>query len=149
MTLYLVLDENIIVLAAKVQDDKGNLDPTCALLIGEISKKGDIIKCNDELYQKYCKKLKKLLPRFPSSAYTTKLLIYLHSAGKIQFHNHLPKLRGEGSIPHDDVYIIRLVVYTKSTLVSTDRRLEKKLIESKIMSKHGIRFQQPSQVYVV
>lgn len=147
MILKLVLDENIIELSAKVKNDQGEDDPTCSILITTIYKNNDLLNCNDELYQKYSRKLKELEKRIPSSVYTRKMLLNLLAKGLIKFENFCPAINKENLLPSDDVFIIRLVVRTKSTLVSTDTPLKEKMEEAKIMSTYGISYQRPEEVY--
>lgn len=146
MTL-LVLDENIITLAAKVRDDQDNEDPTCSILLGNIYNKKDILKCSDELYQNYLDILAVLERTIPSSVYTRKMLKYLMAANQIQFEQYIPTLSEENQLPPDDVYIVRLVVRTKSNLVSTDGRLRTSMENANIMSRYNIRFMRPNEVY--
>lgn len=147
MTLFLVLDENIIILAAKVKDDQDNEDPTCSILLGDIYKKKDILKCSDELYLNYLEILKDLERTIPSSVYTRKMLMNLMFANKIEFESYIPILSEENQLPPDDIYIVRLVVRTKSNLVSTDNRLKLSMENANVISKYNVRFMKPNEVY--
>jgi hypothetical protein len=55
-----VLDENIILLAAKSEDLNGNRNYTCLQVIFDILRKCDIINCSQHLIEKYQKKLNNL-----------------------------------------------------------------------------------------
>ena len=148
MTLYLVLDENIIVLSAKVQNDQGNDDNTCTQLISDILKNEDNIRCTVKLFEKYTKKLKDLEVTVHSTAYTVKLLNLLRAAGLINFWNNNPiELLGENMLPPDDVYLVRLVANSKTDLVSTDLRLKSKMGGAKIFENYKIKFLLPNEVY--
>jgi hypothetical protein len=147
MTLFLVLDENIIMLAAKVKDDSDNDDPTCSILLGDIYKKKDILKCSDELYNNYLRILKELERTIPSSVYTRKMLMNLIASDQIEFEPYIPVLSEENQLPPDDIYIVRLVVRTRSNLVSTDNGLRNSMESANIMSKYDVSFMKPHEVY--
>ena len=148
MTIYLVLDENVLVLSAKVKNDQGQDDNTCTQLISDILKNGDVIRCNDELFENYTKSLKEIERSVPSTAYTVKLIILLRAAGLISYWNNVPTgLIDENKLPSDDVYVVRLAANSKTDLVSTYQPLKSKMSKAKIFKNYNIKFLFPNEVY--
>jgi len=119
-----ILDENIIELAAKVQNDKNDLDTSCATVILNIYNNCNHICCTEELLEKYRKKLKNMENRIQSSNFIAKLLVLMQTRGKIHVEKNLPKLSKLENIPDDDIFLVKLAVKSKATLVSTDSRLK-------------------------
>ena len=146
MTLHLILDENVIEFAAKLQDEDGNLDNTCLALINDIIKRCDSMYCTDELLKNYSEKLKALETKFHGAYTVTKLLVLAQKHGKIKVRGSAPSLPNEKDIPDDDRYLIRFAVITGHTLVSADGRLKVKLDESKLTEKHGIKIKHPKDI---
>lgn len=148
MTLYFILDENIIVLAARVEDVNGNTDNTCSGLLGEILKNHDAIRVNAKLFEKYYNKLKALESSVHSTDYTVKLLNLLRTSGLIDFwERDSTPIEKENEIDPDDVYIIRLAANSSTDLVSADLRLKGQLEMTKILQRGGFRFLEPNDVY--
>lgn len=148
MTTYLILDENIIILSAKVEDEQGNPDNTCTELISDILSNQDIIRVNVELFENYTNVLKSLESRIHSTSYTVKLLNLLRGAGSIHFWtSDLYELENEEQLPDDDIYLVRLAAGSRTDLVSTDSPLGKAMSDAKILTKYRIRFLEPQQVY--
>jgi len=148
MTLYFILDENIIVLAAKVEDVNGNTDNTCTGLLSDILKKNDAIRVSIELFEKYFQKLKALENLVHSTDYTVKLLNLLRTSGLIDFWNSdATPIERENEIDPDDVYIIRLAANSSTDLVSADLRLRNQLEITEILQRGGFRFLEPNEVY--
>ncbi len=148
MTMYLILDENIIFLSAKVEDDQGNPDNTCTELINNILGKNDVIRVNVELFENYTRVLKSLEARVHSTAYTVKLLNLLRGAGLIDYWtSELNKVKNEEQLPGDDVYLVRLAACSKTDLVSTDSPLGEAMNDAEILKNYKIRFLVPQKVY--
>ncbi len=146
MTLHLILDENVIEFAAKLQNHNDELNPTCGNLISEISKRCDIIYCTKQLFERYSHKLKILEQKFHEAAYIAKLLTHMAIQGKIKFEPDAPRLPNEEGIPPDDAYLVRLAVKKSCILVSTDCRLREKLESSGLIKKHDIQIKHPEEV---
>jgi ribosomal protein L14E/L6E/L27E len=143
-----VLDENIILLAAKSEDVNGNRDYTCLWVINDIThRKCDIINCSHELIKKYQKKLNNLERIDKSAKFLTTLMDHIQHSKKIKMKYCLPKLSDEEDIHSDDIFIVRLAVATKSTLITTDCRLREKLIfiYLRFQDRHGIQIKLPSE----
>lgn len=145
MTTRYILDENIIELAAKGENDEGNSDFTCLTLILDILKKCDILYCSTKLLEIYRKKLKKMESNMIRSASTTaKLIKHMITQGKIKVTDDSPKINNEEDLPSDDVYLVRLAVHTKSILVSTDSPLKEKSRD--ILMSYNIKIVHPSEM---
>src|SRR6185312_12237266 len=139
MTLKLILDENVIEFAAREQNENDGLDITCLSLISDIIKRCDNIYCTQELMDAYSRKLKELSVKVGGVQIIAKLLVIAKTCGKIKVRPPAPKLPNEEGIPDDDRYLVRLAVITGCTLVSADGRLQKRLEETKLIEKHGIK----------
>ena len=147
MTLKLVLDENIIVLSSKMENDQGESDPTCSILLGNIFERNDMIFVNEELQEKYKTKLVSLNTFAPAAAYTRKMLLHLLGAGLLRFEPFCPDIHDENLLPSDDVFIVRLVVRISGSLVSTDDRLQVKMNDANIFTNYTVEFTNPENVY--
>jgi len=148
MTSYFVLDENIIIFSAKVEDEHGSNDDTCSRLISDILHNKDVIRVNVELFENYLDALKSLESTVPSSAYTVKLLNLLRGANSVHFWTaDLPTLPNQELLPSDDVYIVQLAVGSTTDLVSTDSPLEGKMKDAQIFENFKIEFLRPHEVY--
>jgi len=148
MTSYFVLDENIVICSAKVEDDQGNDDDTCSRLISDILHHKDVIRVNVELFENYVKALKSLESTVPSTAYTVKLLSLLRGSDSIHYWtSDLPELPNQELLPSDDVYIVKLAVGSNTDLISTDSPLEEKMKDAKIFENFNIVFLRPNEVY--
>jgi hypothetical protein len=60
---------------------------------------------------------------------------------------YLPELSDEEDIHSDDIFIVRLAVATKSTLITTDCRLREKLVSKRFPDRHGIQIKHPSDFW--
>ncbi|GEM_PF-4723065 len=128
-----------------MEDAQGNIDLTCGTLIHELIKNcQNRMHCSPELFEKYFEKLKSLRNQ-SSAAYMQKMLIHLKNKQKIQFHNSPPTISqaDKEKIPSDDVYLILLTIFTKSTLITTDCRLKDRLDETKLSSKYSLTIVKP------
>lgn len=146
MTQHLILDENVIEFAAKVQDEDGNLDNTCLALINDIIKQCDHMHCTDELLENYSQKLKALQTKFGGASTVVKLLVLATKHGKIKVRGPAPSLSDEEKIPDDDRYLVRFAVNTGHILVSADGKLKTKLQEAKLIEKYRIRIMHPREL---
>ena len=147
MTEHYILDENIIELAAKGENDRGQSDFSCLTLMLEILKECHITHCSVELLQKYRGKLKVLERSTIRSASTVaKLIIHMTNQGKIHVDPDPPKLKNEENLPSDDVFLVRLASHTKSTIISTDFPLKSKVKGRNLLQKYKIKILHPSEV---
>ena len=144
MTPSFILDENIVILAQRGQDEHGNTNPECADLVQQIIKICHTIVVDDVLWKKYVAQLNR------RSHYHSEvgpfLMQLLGNALKIPgkfcgFGYTASSFDDEALIPHgsqDDVYLVRLAVETRAILVTTDGPLRDDLASCGIQSKYGL-----------
>jgi hypothetical protein len=141
--MNLILDENIIELGARVRDRTG---ADCGTLMGIVLSRCETLHCNSKLLNSYLHRLKLLKDRSPSADYIAKMLNFIRTKGSIRICEFAPTLSREELIPEDDIFLIRLAVHTRSTLISTDLRLKKALVENGLLSMYGIEFKTPIEL---
>ena len=147
MTEHYILDENIIELAAKGENDGGQSDFSCLTLMLEILKECHITHCSIELLEKYWKKLKVLeRSSIRSASIVAKLIKHMINQGKIRVEHNPPKLKNEEKLPPDDVFLVRLASLTNSTIISTDFPLKSKVEGRNLLKKYKIKILHPSKV---
>lgn len=143
-----VLDENVIMFAAKLQNADGEEDHTSFVVLANILAKCDLMHCSRELYRKYLQKLRTLGQVNQSAKFVERLLIHMKKLGKLRLYDYEipPKLPEEEGIPKDDVFIIRLTAWTKSVLVTSDCRLRDRLVEAHLIQKYNLQLKKPWEV---
>ena len=127
MTPRFILDENVIILAQKRENDRGEPDSTCLYLLNQIIIICHPIVVDSILWRKYERQWG-LLP--DNAIKPPHLAGVLKSptlpAGKLDFQRDAPQFAEETAIPpgsQDDVEIVRLAVATRAILVTTDQPL--------------------------
>jgi hypothetical protein len=125
MTQRFILDENVVILAQKRENDRGEPDSTCLNLFTQIITICHTIVVDHNLWSKYQHQLSP--PRQSDAQESFRVLAVLDYArqieGKIEFNDNAPSFLEENSIPQgsrDDVFIVRLAVETRAILVTTD-----------------------------
>lgn len=137
-----MLDENIIILAAKMENEKGEPDVTCLRLLLDIIQKCHTMVCSGNLLERYLRVISNLAGKHQSSV--PKLLqMAIIIKAKVQLINYLPKLSNENQIPPDDVEIVRLANHANATLVTIDSRLK----EAMKRLPYTIRVLTPNEAY--
>ena len=142
-------DENVIILAQKRENDRGERDLTCLNLVLRIIKICHPIVVDPVLWRKY----EEQLGRLPASTATSPHLAgVLKSptlpAGKIErYPDDAPPFPEETAIPQgsqDDVEIVRLAVATGAILVTTDQPLREDLAATGIAEKYRLQVLSPT-----
>jgi len=149
MTQRFVLDENIVILAQKGENDQGEADSTCLELLTQIITICHTIVLDPNLRERYLHQLN-LPPHYdPRSGF--RLLPILRRAefreGKVDIRpsNAVP-FPEEGNIPQgsqDDLPVVRLAVETGATLVTTDRPLRNGLNSSGVQQQYSLQVLSP------
>lgn len=157
MTSRFILDENVIILAQKQQDDRGVADLTCLRLVQLIIGNHHAFMGVDySLWRKYHKQLNGL-PHH--SVVPPRLLSRLNHAGvgppndagqwtyKVTLLPDAPDFREEPAIQQHgavDVAIVRLAVATRAILVTTDQPLREDLAATGIAEKYSLQVVSPA-----
>lgn len=135
-----LLDENIIVLAAKREDDHGRPDATCAELVLLIARNCHRIITNVELQQRYWRKINVLSqsrePVISTFVPTLAQLITNYEKTVLEPAD-LPELPEGAGIPPDDKLIVRSALRSQAPIVTTDTKL-RNLINQQNLGTRGI-----------
>lgn len=151
MTTRFILDENVVILAQKGEDDHGNKDINCLDLVTSIIEICHTITVDDVLWEKYDEQLNRASNQIPQvGAYLMSLLWNaLMMPNKIEGTGHIaPAFNEELLIPPGstkDTYIVRLTVETGAILVTTDGPLRQGLESSGIQSTYGLTVVSPEE----
>ena len=143
MTQRFILDENVVILAQKRENDQEEADSTCLDLLTQIITVCHTIVVDFNLWDKYQHQLG---VRSRIGAQAGPLVLALlnrarHTAGKVDFTDNSAPFPEEVDIPQgsqDDVPIVRLAVETGATLVTTDGKLRDDLNASGVQEKHNL-----------
>lgn len=127
MSPAFILDENVIILAQKQENDRGDPDLTCLILLNRIIDICHPIVLDSILWGRYLHQLNGL-PE--ADMVLPSLLATLNSpalpTGKLAWQNNAPAFPEETAIQRHgvvDVAIVRLAVATGAILVTTDQPL--------------------------
>lgn len=127
MTLRFILDENVIILAHKQQDDRGVPDRTCRDLLERIIDICYPLVLSPWLQDKYWEQLGNQPAVAPDVPHVLAILASAwRRAGKVDNQPNAPSFPEETNIPQgsrDDVGIVRLAVASGAILVTTDQPL--------------------------
>ena len=149
MTQQFILDENIVILAQKLENEREEPDTTCRELIDKIVEICHSIVFDLPLWDKYYSQLAQLQQYDPHGARSILRLMYLAAevAGKLQRYD-AGEFPEEADIPQgsqDDVPVVRLAVHTGATLVTTDEALREDLNSCGIQKRYGLRVFSPEE----
>ena len=143
MTLRFILDENVIILAQKLENDRGEKDRTCYDLLDQIIKICHPIVVDLILWRKYMRQL----GGFQATPHLAGVLNGpTLPAGKLAFQRDAPQFDEETAIPQgsqDDVEIVRLAVATGAILVTTDQPLINDLETARIREIYNLQVVSP------
>lgn len=148
MPLRFIPDENVIILAQKQENDRGERDRTCFYLLNRIISICHPIVVDPPLWRKY----ERQLGRLPANAITPPHISgVLKSpnlpAGKLErYPDDAPAFPEETAIPQgsrDDLQIVRLAVATGAILVTTDQPLREDLAATGIAEKYNLQVVSP------
>ena len=158
MTMLYVPDENVMILAQKVQDDHGNIDITChSLIIAILENPNAIIVLDNYLWGQYQSQINKIPPGLIVPPNLLKLLFqsgvgpldedrnYCH---KVTWLPTPPPFPEEAEIPSGskkDTKIVRLAIAAKACLITTDRPLREALDALSIPEKYQIQVLSPEE----
>lgn len=153
MTQRFILDENIVILAQKVENEREEPDPTCRELINQIIGICYPIVFDIPLWDKYYRQLTQLRDYDPHGARSVLRLMYLATAvaGKLQ-RQDVGEFPEEADIPQgsqDDVPVVRLAVHTGATLVTTDEGLRADLHSSGVQEKYSLQVLSPEDALLI
>jgi len=152
MTQRFILDENIVILAQRRENDRGEPDFTCLDLFNRIIEICHTIVLDLNLWNKYHSQLNQ--PRHQEPQVGLRLLRPFRNAvrmaGKVEIRlNNAVPFPEEAVIPHgsqDDVPIVRLAVETRAPLVTTDARLRQNLNLCSVQERYNLQVLYPEEV---
>ena len=142
-------DENVIILAQKRENDRGERNLTCFYLLNRIISICHPIVVDPVLWRKYEEHLGRLPARATTSPHLAGILKSpTLPAGKIErYPDDAPAFPEETAIPQgsqDDVEIVRLAVATGAILVTTDQPLREDLAATGIAAKYNLQVVSPN-----
>lgn len=147
MTLRFILDENVIILAHKQEDDHGVPDRTCRDLLERIIDICHPLILSPWLQDKYWEQLGNLPATSLDSPHVLATLGSVwRRADKVDNQPNAPAFPEETAIPQgsqDDVAIVRLAVATRAILVTTDQPLREDLAATGIAEKYNLQVHSP------
>jgi len=149
MTQRFILDENIVILAQKLENEREEPGSTCRELINQIIGICYPIVFDIPLWDKYYRQLAELRDYDPHGARSVLRLMYLATAvaDKLQ-RQDVGAFPEETDIPQgsqDDVPIVRLAVHTGATLVTTDEALRDDLNTSGVQERYSLQVLSPEE----
>lgn len=118
------MDENTLVSACTLTDEKGKEDFTCAQLWINIANNCHHIAVNQFLLSGYRKKTAQMKNVGPIMRIIQHVLI---NSNKYEFLSYTPKYDWVSSVPSDDAPIVLLAIQSGAVLVTSDSRLRAKL----------------------
>jgi hypothetical protein len=136
-----LLDENVIVLAAKREDDHGNRDSTCSDLVLLIAQNCHRILANDQLYARYWRKIKALSQdrRYAVPELVGLVAQLIKNPDKIVVEaGDLPNLPEGTAVQEDDHVIVRSALRSGAPIVTTDPGLRQAVNECTELATRGI-----------
>ena len=150
MIRQFILDENVIILAAKQENDSGESDLTCYHLLTRILTICHPMVIDDNLRRKYFRQLSILLDTHPQISPDVIVLLRNATArpDKIPPNPNSPTFPEETNIPQgsqDDVEHVRLAVATGAILVTTDSLLISDLETAGISEQYQLQVVTPEQ----
>ena len=150
MTLSFILDENVIILAAKRENDRGEYDLTCFQLLVRILDICYPLVMDDGLRGKWLRQLSNLLDAQPglSPVVIDMLKQAMRRLDKVPLYPDSPPFHEETHIPQgsrDDVPIARLAVATSAVLVTTDAPLISDLAVAGVVDRYRLRVVTPEE----
>ena len=150
MTQRFILDENIVILAQRGENDSGETDVTCLQLVTQIIRICHTIVFDTILWNKYLHQLN--LPKNVQAHTGPLFLRVLNQAnqrdGKLDSRPTAAPFPEEDTIPQgsqDDKEIVRLAVETRATLVTTDAPLRDDLNSCGIQEQYGLDILSPEE----
>lgn len=147
MTQQFILDENVIILAHKQQDDHGVPDRACRNLLERIIDICHPIVVSPGMMEKYSEKVSALPKSSPDTSHVLATLASAwRRADKVDNQPDAVPFPEESAIHRygwRDVEIVRLVVATGAILVTTDRRLLEGLETTGIRERYNLQVVSP------
>lgn len=149
MTERFIIDENIAILAQKIENAHGESDNTCRQLIDSIIEICHSLVFDGVLWGKFDQQLRNLPPDQPFGPRSLLRIIHLATAidGKIQsIGAEAPPFPDESDIPQgsqDDLFIVRLAIATGAILITADQPLRNDLATSGIQARYNLSVMSP------
>lgn len=138
-----VLDENILYLAVRGIDEKGEKDIKTSKLLLLILKNCHKVVIDKELntrYEKHLKTLERISrkePVIPGMENFVRNL--LHNKGKVVWHfSPLDAVPGEDQIPRKDIHVVRTGYHFRARIITVDEELIKGIRSSGPIIKGGL-----------
>ena len=148
MTLRFILDENVVILAQKRENDRGEHEPSCYNLLQGILESNHSLLADFLLWSRYQSQLSGLTVTSPEYPHVLMTLGRAYQFGQIDIRENAPSFPEESHIPQgsqDDKEIVRLAVDTGAILVTTDSPLISDLETAGITDHYQLQVVTPDQ----
>lgn len=145
-----VLDENVLILAAKQEDEHGKTNDTCLRLFHRIVEICHSLVLDAAIWNKYCHQLSHL----SGVEYQTPHLLHelrelSANPEKLVFETNPAELPEEASLSSkamDNVEFIRRAIASSAILVTTDTPLRDELREKGVIARYGLEVLLPGEL---
>ena len=150
MTQRFILDENVLILAERGENEQGERDSACLNLFTSIITICHTLVIDYTLWGKYQSQLSStsIIGNRTGSQVLAVLGSVNHVSGKLVFGPNAPAFPEEQTIPQgsqDDVPLVRLAVASGATLVTTDRPLIDDLNSSGVQEAYDLEVLLPEE----
>lgn len=154
MSERVVFNENVLILAYKKEDESGNIDDTCARVLYNVIQSSYQIVVDASIWSKYYHQLHQLSKDTYGVPHILHILDNLRfdSSRFIFIYEEIPSLDEEIHLSAkimDDIDFIRLAVYSKAILVTTDNPLKEELEGANIIEKYGFSVLKPEEMLAI
>ena len=139
-----VLDENVIVLAAEVENEEGQHDTSCLVLLTNISDNNHALAINTEWEQKFQRKISRLHSR-TSLAFAVQKLVNMLSRDSERYVRVEQTLDVDMAdcVKDDDRWIVQLACTVQDVFATTDSPLIDCLTTSSMTDKYRFKAVRP------
>ena len=150
MTQRFILDENVVILAQKGENNGEERDSTCLRLIAQIIAICHTLVVDHSLWVRYQRQLSVISSDSQIGVSIVSLLANaFRTENKVELRSDASSFPGEDRIPagsQDDVEIVRLAVASGATLVTTDEPLREALSSTSIQETYNFQVMSPAEV---
>ena len=150
MTQRFILDENVVILAQKAENERGERDLTCLVLLNQIIRICHTVVFDSNLWARCQSQLSRLSGQdaLVGIRLLSTLSTAFHTEGKVDLCSNASPFPEEARIPagsEDDVEIVRLAVETGATLVTTDEALRDDLRSCGVSETYSLKLLSPGE----
>ena len=144
MSRTFVLDENIVVLAGKLQNEYGHNDTLCYQLLDEIAKGSHAIAVNSAWEENFYSMLSEIAARFSNAVRILRLVRQLSSNPERYLRIDVDEtIEMADCVKNDDHWIVQLACTVQDVFATTDNPLIECLTTSSMTDKYRFKAVRP------